>query len=127
MKPSIATPSVPASTPGSALIEVSGALVIIIAVILVCAWIARRTGLFARSVSAKNLKVSASVSLGARERIVVVDVEDARLVLGVTGQQITHLHTLPPASAPDAEPAIGAASADFSRIMRTLLKGNGKK
>ncbi len=31
-----------------------------------------------------------------RERVVIVDVEDARLVLGVTAQQITHLHSLPP-------------------------------
>ncbi|WP_242550057.1 flagellar biosynthetic protein FliO, partial [Pantoea agglomerans] len=38
----------------------------------------------------------ASVSVGQRERVVIVDTADARLVLGVTAQQITHLHTLPP-------------------------------
>ncbi len=40
--------------------------------------------------------------LGARERVVVVDVEDARLVLGVTAGQINLLHKLPP-SAPTEE------------------------
>ncbi|CDL41740.1 Flagellar biosynthesis protein FliQ [Citrobacter freundii] len=40
--------------------------------------------------------------MGPRERVVIVEVEDALLVLGVTASQINVLHTLPPAPA-DAE------------------------
>ncbi len=50
-----------------------------------------------KSGGTRGLKVSASQSLGPRERVVVVNVEDARLVLGVTASQVTLLHTLPPA------------------------------
>ncbi|MDA6077338.1 flagellar biosynthetic protein FliO [Edwardsiella anguillarum] len=39
------------------------------------------------------LNVRASCSLGQRERLVVVEVDNQCLVLGVTAQSITHLHT----------------------------------
>ena len=67
-----------------------------------------------------------SVSLGARERIVVVEVDDVRLVLGVTASQITHLHTLPPApTEPAATPV--PPGAEFQNLMKNLLSRNGKR
>ncbi len=114
----------PAVSTGSPLVQVSGALTAIILFILLAAWLAKRFGLSGRTGGAKGLKISASCNLGPRERVVVVDVEDARLVLGVTATQITHLHTLPPAPASvDPEPA---AQADFQSLMKNLLKRNGK-
>ncbi len=114
----------PAVSSGSPLVQVSGALTAIILFILLAAWLAKRFGLAGRTGSAKGLKVSASCNLGPRERVVVVDVENARLVLGVTATQITHLHTLPPAPASaDPQPA---EQADFQSLMKNLLKRNGK-
>jgi len=55
---------------------------------------------------------------------VIVDVPDARLVLGVTAGQITHLHTLPPA--PVSETVSPVAPVDFQSLMKNLLKRNGK-
>ncbi|MEB4673234.1 flagellar type III secretion system protein FliO [Enterobacteriaceae bacterium G50] len=107
------------------LIQVSGALLGIILLILAGAWIAKRFGVGGNSVrGSQGLKVSASASLGPRERVVVVNVEDARLVLGVTAQQVTLLHTLPPAS-PDAHP-VQPAAADFSSLMKSVLKRSGR-
>lgn len=52
---------------------------------------------------------------------VVVDVEDARLVLGVTAGQINLLHKLPP-SAPTEE----IPQTDFQSVMKNLLKRSGR-
>lgn len=48
-----------------------------------------------KTAGTRGLKVSASTPLGPRERVVIVEVEDARLVLGVTASSINVLHTLP--------------------------------
>ncbi|MGE9549794.1 flagellar biosynthetic protein FliO [Erwinia amylovora] len=116
----------PAISTGSMLTQVSSVLAIIILLILACAWVAKRLGFTPkRGTAGQSLSVSASCQVGQRERVVIVDVEDARLVLGVTGQQITHLHTLPPK--PQQEnPEAPAATADFRQVLQTLIKRPGK-
>lgn len=111
-----------APDPSTPLLQVSGALLGIILLILAAAWLVKRLGFAAKPTAAPGLKISASVSLGARERVVVVDVEDARLVLGVTANQINVLHTLPPAAV-TAEPP----QADFPSVMKNLLTRSGRK
>lgn len=119
-----ATVSQPSAVPGSPLLQVSGTLLGIIAFILIAAWLAKRFGVAGKTATTRGLKVSASTSLGPRERVVIVDVEDARLVLGVTASQITVLHKLPPA------PALGEVSAenpaDFQSVLKSLLKRSGR-
>lgn len=111
---------------GSPLIQVSGALAVIIVLILLAGWVAKRIGFSPKSGLSHDVKVRSSVSLGARERIVVVEVDDARLVLGVTASQITHLHTLPPASVEDA-PTQASPGSEFQNLMKNLLSRNGKR
>ena len=112
--------TVQSSAPVSAapLLQVSGAL---IALILAAAWLVKRLGFAPKRTGVNGLKISASASLGARERVVVVDVEDARLVLGVTAGQINLLHKLPP-SAPTEE----IPQTDFQSVMKNLLKRGGR-
>ncbi|BBR20385.1 flagellar protein FliO [Klebsiella sp. WP3-S18-ESBL-05] len=109
----------------SPLIQVSGALLGIIVLILAAAWVVKRVQPgTVQGRSGSNLKVSASASLGARERVVIVNVEDARLVLGVTAQQVTLLHTLPPAPPESSPPP--AASPEFAVLMKNMLKRPGR-
>ncbi|WP_336210136.1 flagellar biosynthetic protein FliO [Enterobacter sp. P82] len=119
-----ATISQPSAVPGSPLLQVSGALFGIIAFILIAAWLAKRVGLAGKTAGARGLKVSASTTLGPRERVVIVDVEDARLVLGVTASNINVLHKLPPAPVVVDERAV--APADFQSVMKSLLKRSGR-
>lgn len=71
------------------------------------------------------LTVVASRAVGAKERVVVVDVDGTRLVLGVGGGRISRLHQYP---APDAPADGGAPSADgdapFSARFAQALKQN---
>ena len=76
------------------LLRLSLSLVLVIALIFLAAWIARRSGLL-RNQGQTQLQVIAAQSLGGRHRIVIVEVDQARLVLGVSQQQINLLHTLP--------------------------------
>ncbi|WP_299999437.1 flagellar biosynthetic protein FliO [uncultured Cedecea sp.] len=123
------TQSVALSTPAhtdSPLISVSAALGGIIILILLAAWIARRFGFMGSSMTGKKtLHIRASANLGPRERVVVVDIEDVRLVLGVTASQITHLHTLP-SSGESEQPLSPDNATDFQKIMKKLLKPGGK-
>jgi len=125
MKTQSIAPSAPAHT-DSPLISVSAALGGIIILILLVAWIARRFGFAGTRIAGKKtLQIRASASLGPRERVVVVDIEDVRLVLGVTASQITHLHTLP--FTPESEQPVSQDNpADFQNMMKKLLKRSGK-
>jgi len=115
----------PTVSTGSVLAQVSSVLAAIILLILACAWLAKRLGFTPKTGKRgqHGLSVSASCQVGQRERVVIVDVEDARLVLGVTAQQITHLHTLPPSTAqenPEEPPP-----RDFRQVLE-LIKRAGK-
>jgi len=97
-------------------------LFLILIVILAGAWAVRRSGL-GRTGSPQALRVSASQNLGNRAWVAIVDVDDARLVLGVTSQQVTLLHTLPPA--PATEPRghnADSASPGFASALTRALK-----
>lgn len=86
------------------LLRLSLSLVLVIALIFLAAWVARRSGLL-RNQGQAQLQVIAAQSLGGRNRIVIVEVEQARLVLGITQQHISLLHTLPKSSASTTPPS----------------------
>jgi len=120
-----AVPHAQAISTGSMLAQVSSVLAVIILLILACAWLARRFGFAPKKISSQELKLTATVSVGQRERVVIVDTADARLVLGVTAQAITHLHTLPPGEPVSVTPG-GSAPHDFRQLLQTLVKRPGK-
>lgn len=61
-------------------------------------WVQRRTGL-ATGHSGASIRIVSAIGVGPHQRVVTVEVgpEDARtwLTLGVTGQSITCLHSVP--------------------------------
>jgi len=67
-------------------------LLMVLAVIIISAFVLKRFN-FAQQ-NTHQLKVVASLSLGAKERLVVVQVAEKQLVLGVTAQQITLIEHL---------------------------------
>lgn len=111
-----ATDSLPAT--GSILMSVSGALVLILLLLMVLAWAARRSGLARRLNDAQgNMTLVATQSLGPRERLVLIDVGDQRLVLGITASQITCLATQP---RPENAPQASAPAATFPLMLEKL-------
>lgn len=66
----------------------------------------------------RPLQLAGHLALGARERVVLVRVQDRLLVLGVTPQQVSLL-TEADASQLPAGPAAG--SGDFGKLLRQAL------
>ena len=94
----------------SSLLRVIIGLVLVVAAILVSAWLAKRAGLTQRG-GGNLLKQVASLPVGARQSIVVVEVDNTWLVVGVSPNQISPLHTLPAGQLPEGSPLPAAAFA----------------
>jgi flagellar protein FliO/FliZ len=67
-------------------------LLMVLALIIICAFILKRFNLTQQGVS--QLRVVTSLSLGTKERIMVVQMGEQQLLLGVTAQKITLLDKL---------------------------------
>lgn len=77
-----------------ALFQTLAGLAVVLGLIYAMAWGAKRMRLGAPAQHAV-LKNVAGLSVGTREKVVVVEVGETWLVLGVTPQSIRTLHTLP--------------------------------
>ncbi|PIJ48460.1 flagellar biosynthetic protein FliO [Erwinia sp. OLTSP20] len=121
-QPTVQSPSV---STGAVMTQVGGTLAAILLLILACGGLAKRLGLTSRKTGGQTLNISASCQLGQRERVVIIDVEDARLVLGVTSTQICHLHTLAPVCTTD-NPQPVVPETDFRQALGSLLKRTGR-
>ncbi|GAA0815648.1 hypothetical protein GCM10009111_14250 [Colwellia asteriadis] len=97
-------------------------LLMVLALIIVSAFVLKRFNLVQQGGS--QLKVITSLSLGAKERVVVVQAGDKQLLLGVTAQQISLLDTL---EEPLAEPTLTKDSLKKHNIPASILSLLGAK
>ena len=123
--PGVATQqAAPAMPAGSVLTQVGSVLGGILLLILCAAWLVRRLGFAPQARNNKLLNVRASCQVGQRERVVVVEVDNTWLVLGVTAQNVTPLHTLPrpPVDETHTAPSSDSAKpADFRQLLNNHL------
>ena len=99
---------------GAASLQMTLGLIAVLAIILGLSWLARRFNL-AGVGGVAGLKVSAALNVGQKEKILVLDVEGRRLLVGVTAHQITVLQAL--GDVPE-----DTTGSDFAHRMQTLLK-----
>lgn len=101
------------------LASVAVGLVFIVGLILALGWFLRRFnqgGLFQNSA----IKIIASLPLGTRERLAVVDVGGQQLLLGITATQITTLHVFnEPIIAPGENSPVAS---DFGKKLMAILQ-----
>lgn len=67
-------------------------LLMVLALIVVSAWVLKKFNVVNKSVA--GMKVITSLPLGHKEKLVVVQVGDEQLLLGVTNQQVNLIKTL---------------------------------
>ena len=108
------------------LLQAGFGLAMVLALIFLFAWVARRFGL-QQTGSGRLLKVVSSAMVGQRERVVVVEIGGSWLVLGVAAGQVRALHTMPAEkiSEADATPAmsrITATGAFSQKLLESLNK-----
>jgi len=88
------TKAIPESPVGAdQLANITLGLVLVLGLIFALAWFFRRYGNMA-SLNRSNIQILGGVSLGSRERAVLLEVEGEQILVGVTPNQITRLHVL---------------------------------
>ena len=92
-------------------------LLLVIGLIMLLAWLLRRVQRL-NPQQGQLIKLIASQPLGARERLVLVQVGHQQILLGLSSGRITPLHVLDElVSVPDVEPA----SPEFAKRLMELL------
>ncbi len=79
--------------PSLSLLQVSLSLVIVLLAIFMVAWLARRY--MPGTATAGVVRIVGGVQLGNRERVVVLEIGEQWVMVGVTASQISALTTLP--------------------------------
>lgn len=97
-------------------------LLLVIAVIFGLAWLIRRMGQFGAPANAQ-IKVLGGVSVGQREKVVVIQVADTQMVIGVAPNQVNALHVFDePVLLNEGKPA----SESFATRLQAAIKGQKK-
>lgn len=86
---------VPAGSPMSFayVMQILVSFLIVIGVILFIAWFMKRTGRLGHG-GGQLIKIKSSISLGMREKIIVIEVANENIVVGVAPGQIRTLHVM---------------------------------
>ncbi len=99
---------------GSTLLQVFAALIVTLALVFACAFAVRRFGgLGVRG--GQVIKVLSAAPIGTRERVVLLQVHDRQLLVGVTSNGITALHVF------DADaPEVPVAAPEFKNVLKSF-------
>jgi len=129
---SVATPTVQSGSldalgnNGDALIgmavlgKTAASLALVIAIILICTALLKRWN-NATTRHGANLRIVGSTAVGNRERIVIVEVEDTWLVVGVGGGRITKLHERPAPEERSTESSVTVPTSFSRRLSDALI------
>ncbi len=119
--PSLASSTNSASAPGSVeyLLKVTFGLSVVIALIFAIAWVFKRFGQLPLG-GGEQFKVVASLVVGQRERLMVVEIGGEQVLIGVAPGQLVKLHDIknPIEVLPRA-----AAGTVFAEKLKQALKG----
>ncbi|WP_341939246.1 flagellar biosynthetic protein FliO [Marinimicrobium sp. C2-29] len=102
----------------SQLLNVALSLLLILALIFALAWLLRRFGQGGFG-QRGDMKIVATLPLGTRERLLVVDVGGQQLLLGATPQQIRTLHVF---ETPVIDTSDTAHPADFKQKLMAIMQ-----
>ena len=109
-----------ASTPvgGSELLGFVGSLIVVIASIVAFGWLYSRSKNLGGG-NADAISVVANKALGTRERLLLVEVANKQMLVGMTSTNIQTLHVF---DAPVVEAPAKAPTRDFASRMKTALR-----
>jgi flagellar protein FliO/FliZ len=94
------------------------ALLVVLGLMAAVLWVLRRTGLAPRPGGTQPMRLVSQLSLGPRERVVIVEVADRWLLLGVGTAGIARLGFVPKGETATPPPAVA-----FGTLIERLRKG----
>ena len=107
----------------SAFLQAVAGLAVVLAAIAGSAWLMKRLVRVQASHGAP-LSLRGTISVGPRERVMLVEVADTWIVLGVAPGRVSALHAMPRAAVAPAEATEAAAAAPttpFSALLKRVL------
>ncbi|MBS0425379.1 MAG: flagellar biosynthetic protein FliO [Proteobacteria bacterium] len=117
-KPGYVPPAPVISTEST--LQMIGALLLVLAVIVGGTWLLKRFALLP-AVASGVVKVVAAAGVGQRERVVVVEIEQTWLVLGVAPGRVNKLHAMSkPVNDPVAKPDPSRVEAFATQLNQSM-------
>jgi flagellar protein FliO/FliZ len=110
----------PAAVSTGSLLQITLSLLLVLVAIIAVAWLLRRMNLAGQG-AGSLLKVIGSVAIGQRERVVLIEVDDTWLVVGVGPGQIRTLHTLSKIEGLESTAQMPPDN-KFAQLLSTLIK-----
>ncbi|MFZ0468574.1 MAG: flagellar biosynthetic protein FliO, partial [Thiogranum sp.] len=95
-------------------------MLVVLGLILAIAWLLKRSGRF-QMAAGGGLRVLGGLSMGSRERVVLIQAGETQLLLGVAPGRVQTLHVLDR----PLQPQQGAATTGFAEQLGRIL-GKGK-
>jgi flagellar protein FliO/FliZ len=110
-----------ATAAGPSILPMLLMLLLVLAMIPVALWLLRRLGL-GKPAGVTGMRVVTQLSLGQRERVVIVEAGDRWWLLGVSAAGVTRLGTMPRGALPAEALSAAAGPPDGSRGFAALLQ-----
>lgn len=105
---------------GSYLMQLVLGLIVVVLCIIALAWFAKKMNSF-QSLADDSLKIVSTISMGTRERIVLLQVGEEQLLVGVSPGQINKLHVLNKPIEKVAGSQGGATGKGFSGKFKSMM------
>ena len=104
------------------LLQMMAGLAVVLGAIAASAWFARRMGAGSGG-NARLLKIVSALPVGAKERVVIVEVGTQWMVLGVAPGRVSALATLPKGELPEAPSGVAASpmGIDFAALLKKVI------
>lgn len=113
------------TNPTSGIEEVAFSLAIVLALIFLLAWLLKRFAPGVGRMGNKHMQVLSSLSLGGKERLILVDVAGTQMVLGVSSDGVSCLHVFSaPVVCMDERRVTNAQ--DFGKILQSFVGSKDK-
>ncbi|MFH2139349.1 MAG: flagellar biosynthetic protein FliO [Pseudomonadota bacterium] len=116
-------PPPPAGVSSGSVVQVVVSLLLVLAAVMAVAWFLKRINHPSHG-GLNALKVVSGIAVGQRERIVLVEVNDTWLVVGVAPGQVNALHTMPKGTIPEGGSTNGSIP---ERSFQSWLKQHMEK
>ena len=107
---------------GASALQMVLGLLVVLGLLLGALWLLKRIGQ-PQGPAAGLMRVVAGVAVGARERVVILELGNSWLVLGVAPGQVNTLAEIPRQEVPTS--AASAAMKDFPSWLRQVMKNRG--
>ena len=124
-RPAYVPPPAAAVSSGSVL-QVILSLLLVLAAVVIVAWVLKRINLPQQG-AGNALRVISGVAVGQRERIVLVEVNDTWLVVGVAPGQVNALHAMPKGVLPSAASTMTTDDNKFQVWLKQMVEKRNAK